>query len=423
MTTEPSEQHRLSIGLGDRFGREGEAQLAAVQQFSREYGIPVIPVWNKSQREHALTGTHPRDTRREADEAVTRLGWQDPYYVDADHVSAATLEPFLPYCDYFTIDVAHLLDAPFDPAELDELRELLDPWCRRRISLPAGGVLELQPGTAAVAARRYGRALDEIAQVVGRLRRQRPGDCRIEISADEVGVPQSPAELFCLLALLAARKIAVDALAPRFPGAFLKGIDYRGDLRAFAIHLQQVVGVLEFARREFGWRELRLSVHSGSDKSSLYPILHRCAVAAGGGLHLKTAGTTWLEEVAALAEVEPDGWSFVRELYRKAWRRRAELVQPYAAVVDIREERLPDPEAVATWSGRQFAAALRPSAASPPYHEDLRQLVHIAYPLAAEAGDEFHDLLERYRDRIAPRVTENLYGRHLVAVFGGGRRS
>lgn len=419
IVTHPVAEVRFSIGLGDRFGREGEAQLRAVQQFTEEHDIPVTPIWNKSHREHTLTGTEPRDTLREADAAVARLGWQRPYYVDADHVTAATLGPFLPHCDYFTIDVAHLLGAPPDSEELEKARQLLEPWCHRRILLPSGDVLRLESDTAAAAARCYSRALNEIEGVVECLRKERRGGYKVEISADEVARPQSAAELFCLLVLLSARGVEIQALAPRFPGTFLKGVDYRGDLAAFEAHLRRILAVLEFARREFAWPELRLSVHSGSDKPSLYPILYRCAVARGHGLHLKTAGTTWLAEVEALAEAEKEAWHFVRELYRKAWQRRAELIRPYTPVVEICEARLPAPEAIASWSGKNFAAALRPSLAPPPHHEDLRQLIHISYPIAAESGDEFFQLLDHHRDRIAIRVTENLYRRHLLPLFAG----
>ncbi len=106
---------RFSIGIGDRFGREGVAQLAALEAARRD-GIAVTPVWNKSNREHALIGTRPEDTRRAADAAVRDAGWRHPYRLDADHVGLASVEKFLDACDFFTLDVADFIGRPA-PAE------------------------------------------------------------------------------------------------------------------------------------------------------------------------------------------------------------------------------------------------------------------------------------------------------------------
>src|SRR4030042_3913346 len=99
MMGEEMQLEKYSIGIGDRFGLEGAAQLRALQQ-ARELGVTVVPVWNKSHREHSIIGTSPDDTRRAADNAVRTCGWQEPYYVDADHIRLEKVEAFLQSSNY-----------------------------------------------------------------------------------------------------------------------------------------------------------------------------------------------------------------------------------------------------------------------------------------------------------------------------------
>ena len=107
------ELEKYSFGVGDRFGREGRAQLMAIQEINR-LGFPVVPVWNKSNREHELVGTTQEAVRREADEAVKSNNWKESYYVDADHITRSNVDKFLDYSDFFTIDVAGYIGKPPD---------------------------------------------------------------------------------------------------------------------------------------------------------------------------------------------------------------------------------------------------------------------------------------------------------------------
>ena len=110
---------KYSIGIGDRFGHQGVAQLSAFIK-AREHGVDVVPVWNKSNREHTLIGTQPGNTRIEADEAAATLGWKASYYVDADHIGIKTVDPFIGPSNYFTLDVADFIGE--EPA-LDDLAD------------------------------------------------------------------------------------------------------------------------------------------------------------------------------------------------------------------------------------------------------------------------------------------------------------
>src|ERR1700755_712941 len=128
--------------------------------------------------------------------------------------------------------------------------------------------------------------------------------------------PQTPVELLLILAMIQIEEIPVQTIAPKFTGRFNKGIDYRGDVAQFEKEFDEDLSVIAFAIREFGLPPtLKLSVHSGSDKFSLYPIINRLIKKHEAGLHVKTAGTTWLEEVIGLAESGGEGLELVKEVY------------------------------------------------------------------------------------------------------------
>src|SRR5207248_4517572 len=110
---------KFSVGVGDRFAHQAKAQLAACV-LAAKAGVEVVPVWNKSNREHMIIGSDPSQTRREADAAVRELGWTKPYFLDADHINLKTVARFLEPCDFFTLDVADLIGQPADSAQVAE---------------------------------------------------------------------------------------------------------------------------------------------------------------------------------------------------------------------------------------------------------------------------------------------------------------
>jgi hypothetical protein len=241
-----------------------------------------------------------------------------------------------------------------------------------------------------------------------------------EVSMDETDAPQTPVELLLILAALADEQVPLQTIAPRFSGRFNKGVDYVGDVGRFAREFRQDVAVLAMARRELGLSEsLKLSVHSGSDKFSLYGPMREVLEEFDAGIHLKTAGTTWLEELIGLALAGGDGLEIAKEVYARSVPRFDELCAPYAAVVDIDRARLPAPETASRWDGPAFAAALRHDPSSPDYNRDFRQLLHVAYKVAAELGPRFIAALERHAEVIAQNVAENLYERHIRRLLPG----
>jgi hypothetical protein len=409
---------KYSMGTGDRFGRQGRAQLAALEA-ARDRGVEITPVWNKSNREHGIIGTAPADTRRAADAAVRAAGWTGAYFVDADHIGLKTVDAFVGSCDFFTLDVA---DAIGRPAPEEAVREFVaaQPLPAGPIRLPGlDGHLAVSRDDIERAARRYLAAVREAGEIYRRIeRRKGRGTFITEVSMDETSSPQTPAELLVILAALAREGVPANTIAPRFSGRFNKGVDYVGDPLQFAAEFEQDVAVAAFAVTELGLpADLKLSLHSGSDKFSLYAPMRDVLRRHGAGLHLKTAGTTWLEEVAGLAESGGEGLALVREIYAAAVSRIDELSAPYASVIAIRRENLPAPAEVARWDARRFASALRHDASCAAFNPDLRQLLHVSYGIAAAMGDRYLQALSRSEETVARGVTENLRDRHVKPLF------
>ncbi len=412
--------HPYSLGIGDRFGREGLAQLRAVQLAERA-GVVVVPVWNKSFREHSLIGTQPADVRAEADEAVRRGGWQHPYHVDADHIGLKTVDAFLSACDFYTLDVADFIGAAPDEAALAAFVRDMAPF-RGTLRIPGiDPAFEVTDGVLEKIGRSYLRAVTEAGQTYRQVAVAKGGGQFIaEVSTDEAAAPQLPFELFFILGALAREKIPVQTIAPKFSGKFLKGIDYVGDVQAFARELEADLAVVKHAVTVFGLpRSLKISVHTGSDKLSLYPVIHRALKKHGAGLHLKTAGTTWLEEVIGVALSGPAGLAVTKRVYELALPRFDELVKPYATVVEIDQTKLPPPATVDSWSADDFVGRLRHDQSHPSYDVNLRQFVHVAFRVAAEMGAEWTGALEAAREVAGRCVTENLFDRHVRPLFLG----
>ena len=290
---------KYSVGTGDRFAHQAKAQLQACMQ-ALARGVEVVPVWNKSNREHTIIDSEPASARQAADAA------------------------------------------------------------------------------------------------------------------------QSPAELLIILAAIADEGIPVQTIAPKFSGRFNKGVDYVGDTGQFEREMALDVAAIAYAVRQFGLPEnLKLSVHSGSDKFSIYPVIHATIRRFDAGVHLKTAGTTWLEELIGLAEAGGDGLALAKEIYAEAFAHREELCVPYATVIDIDPAKLPSPAEVKGWSSEQYTSVLRHVEGAAAYNSSLRQLLHVGFKVAARMGNRYLGLLESNETVIAKNVTENLFSRHIAPVFLG----
>ena len=415
---------RLSFGVGDRFAHQAAAQLAAFEQLEAD-GVLVAPVWNKSNREHGFVGSQPPSVRAAAAQAVEERGWGHPWFVDADHIRLETVDRFLDTSDFFTIDVADSIGNPAPAAEIaafvarhPELTSTLNVAGVAEPLVLTGDIVAAIAGNYLLAAREAGAIHRHIAARKGR------AGFVTEVSMDETESPQTPRELLVILCLLADERVPLDTIAPKFTGRFNKGVDYVGDLVAFEREFNDDLAVLAHAASDYGLPVgLKLSVHSGSDKFSLYPVIRRALERSGAGVHVKTAGTTWLEEIIGLSEAGGDGLALTREIYAYALGAIDELCAPYATVIDIDRARLPSAAELASWDGPRLAAAIRHLPADPRFNPHVRQLLHVSFKVAAKQGARYTDLLLAHRDIVGRQVTENLYQRHLRPLFAPQRGS
>jgi hypothetical protein len=411
---------KFSFGMGDRFAHQGKAQLRACV-LATELGADIVPVWNKSNREHMLIGTEPSSLRAEADAAVKALGWKKPYHVDADHIRLETVGRFIAPSDFFTIDVADSIGKPADPksvkAFVDRHPELLGKIVIPQIDRPfetTRGEVERVANKFLLAVQDAGKIFRHIAQAKG------AAGFVTEVSMDETDSPQTPPELLIILAALADEKIPIQTIAPKFTGRFNKGVDYVGDLKQFEKEFNEDLAVIAFAIKKYGLpATLKLSVHSGSDKFSLYAPIRRALKKFNAGLHLKTAGTTWLEEVIGLAEAGGDGLVLAKEIYSDALEHVDELCAPYATVIDIDRKKLPTRETVNGWTSEQYVSALRHDQGNKAFNSSFRQLIHVGFKIAAKKGDRYLNALKKHEAVIAKNVTQNLFERHMKPLLLG----
>jgi hypothetical protein len=409
---------KYSMGIGDRFAHQGRAQLAAFVK-AKELGVDVTPVWNKSNREHLIVHSEPGTVRAEADAAVKALGWKGPYFVDADHIGLKTVDNFVASSDFFTIDVADFIGKP---ASEDAIKSFVAAHTKYAGSLRVPGIDGALDGTSArieSIARKYLYAVQEAGKVYRHIAEKKgAGNFVPEVSMDETDAPQTPVELLFILAAIGAERIPVQTIAPKFTGRFNKGVDYVGDLVQFEREFNDDLAVIAYAVKEFGLpANLKLSVHSGSDKFSIYPAVRRAIRKTGAGLHIKTAGTTWLEELIGLASAGGEGLAIAKEVYAQALGRFDELCGPYATVIDIDKSKLPPAEEVAKWDGERYASTLRHDQASPHYNPHVRQLLHVGYKVAAQMCERYTNALKANEAVVAENVTENTFDRHLKRVF------
>lgn len=410
--------NKYSLGVGDRFAHQAEAQLQACILAAGQ-GVEVIPVWNKSNREHSIIGSEPASARAAAGAAVKKLGWTKPYHLDADHINFDTVDRFLAPCDFYTIDVADWIGKPADEADVQAFSEA-HPELHRELQIT--GIEKPVPLSSHVVARvirKYLTAVKEAGRIYRKIEEKKGrGKFITEVSMDETDTPQTPVELLIILAAIADEKIPIQTIAPKFTGRFNKGVDYQGDIEQFSKEFSDDVATLAYAVTQYGFPSgLKLSVHSGSDKFSIYKPIRETLKKFGAGVHLKTAGTTWLEELIGLAEGGDAGLDLAKEVYRNAYAKRAELCAPYAAVIDIDPGKLPAPEEVNQWTAGQFVAALRHDPDNREFNSSFRQLLHVGFKVAAKLGSRYLDLLSEFEPSIARNVTGNLFERHIKPLF------
>ena len=412
------ELEKYSFGTGDRFGKQGSAQLQAIRK-AQEQGVDIAIVWNKSHREHLIVGTSQVDVRREADVAVKNSGWPGGYYVDADHIGLPNVDNFLDHSDFFTLDVADYIGEKADEKELSSFVESCSFLSGHLHIEGIEEPLNITREKIRDSAEKYLFAVQRAAEIYNYIESVIGKDTFItEVSMDETEEPQSPEELLFILAALAGQKVPAQTIAPKFTGRFNKGIDYQGDVEQFNREFSDDICVIRHAVSLFDLpKNLKLSVHSGSDKFSIYPGVRKAIELHDAGVHVKTAGTTWLEELIGLAESGGSSLELVKDIYAASCSRFDELCGPYASVIDIERNLLPSPEEFRSWNDQKIARSIRHDMSCSDYDKNIRQLLHVGYKVAAEYGTTYLQALETHKDVIGRHVCTNLFEKHLTPLF------
>jgi tagaturonate epimerase len=319
-----------SFGFGDRLGLATPGHIDSVR------GKNFAPIFaQQSVRENIRTGRTPQQVMDDAKRAVEASKWDLPWGADADHVKA--LDDLPPFVEagytFFTVDPGEYVDNSADTdspemlerkiasANLDELSALYLHQTGEQV----WGQFDAELLMRAMV--KYGPAIQHAASMFHRLSQMRD-QFDFEVSVDETDSPTTPLEHFFLANELTRRNVKVTSLAPRFIGRFEKGVDYIGDLNALDIELAKHAAVTS----HFG--TYKLSLHSGSDKFSVYPLVMKHW---GERIHVKTAGTSYLEALRVLATHEPDLFLKIYLLGRECYE-----VDKLTYHVSAELEKLPD---------------------------------------------------------------------------------
>jgi hypothetical protein len=301
---------KKSAGCGDRLGLATPGHIRAVRNAGEM--APILA--QQSMRENARTGRTPQVVVDDATWGVLQEGWREPWGADADHLMTTDDVDLCAAAGYtfYTVDPGDHVDNEAHTAPLAVLKEKIRalPWDDLADS-PAGLhkryldrqfeveelVLVFDEAALARAAAKYGRAIAHTARMYRHLAAVMGSrSFELEVSVDETETPTSPLEHYFVASELKRLGVQWVSLAPRYIGRFEKGVDYIGDLEAFDVEMAKHAAIA----RVMG--PYKLSIHSGSDKFSVYPIFYRHA---GELVHLKTAGTSYLEALRAIAGVEP----------------------------------------------------------------------------------------------------------------------
>jgi len=375
---------KTTIGCGDRLGLATPGHVRAAVKYD------VYPVLaQQSIRELTLTGRDYPGVVADATFLVFQEGYERGYGADGDHlktikdidVALAARMPMI------TLDLTEVMSP--EPGSWSAERiavesEKLDEGTRRHVQAEyagrtfalSGSTITFAPSEAERCALMYGRALDFARDVDRHLKEKRGDRYDLEISIDETTAPTLPAHHLFIASELGRRGVAVNSLAPRFIGEFQKGIDYIGDTAEFARQFEVHCAI---ARRYGGYK---ISIHSGSDKFSVYPAIGRHT---GMRLHLKTAGTSWLEAVRVIARTNP---TLFRLMLGKAFEGFEEATKLYHVTTNLNA--IPDARDSADSELEQYMNA-----------NDSRQLLHITYGSLLRDPDirgSFFETLARYEE-------------------------
>lgn len=391
-----------SIGLGDRLGIATPGHIEALK------ACDVMPVFaQQSVRELTLTNRTFKSVLDDVSWAVFQEGYQDGFAADADHLKEkADIEEALELgYTMLTLDCTEYINDDLDQLSEEEINQLYlevpdylregleDQYLNKTFVLDSGYQLEYRDDNLKEIVLVYYKMLD-FAKEIQHLLKKSERDIDFEISIDETSTPTTPEAHFFVANELKRNNIEVNSLAPRFVGEFQKGIDYIGDLEKFEQEFKVHVDIAD----RFGYK---LSIHSGSDKFSIFPIIGSYTQ---GRVHVKTAGTNWLEAIRVVAENEP---SLYRDIHAYALDKFEAAREYYHVTTDL--SKLPD---LAQISDQELGSLLE--------IDEVRQLLHITYGFILQDKRDgryiFRDKLYQFwdeHDKEYRRALESHISKHL----------
>ena len=396
---------RLSFGFGDRLGLATPGHIDALR--SVDPAGRIAPIFaQQSVRENERLHRTPEEVMTAAIWSLFAEDWRLPWGADADHVKEPEhVAPFVAAgYTFFTIDPSDYVDNAAQTDDLAVLRmkrealpwdvlettylSLYEKYCDRAIALD-GETLHFDEETLLRSLAKYGRALAHTVRIAATLRAAFGGTpFDLEMSVDETDAPTSAHEHFFIANELLRRNIPLVSLAPRFVGKFQKGVDYMGDLAEFEAELARHVAVMRYFNR------YKLSVHTGSDKFSIYPILAR---RAGDSVHIKTAGASYLEALRVAAVRAPNLFRQMLETGRAHYEKDKKTY-----FLDCQPERVPPASSLAD---TELPALLD--------QFDARQLLHVTFgSILTTHGAALRTLLTKYPDDYRSALRRH-FARHL----------
>ncbi|MEA4824835.1 MAG: tagaturonate epimerase family protein [Clostridiaceae bacterium] len=372
-----------TVGVGDRLGIAGPGHIRVFEQYD---ALPVL--CQQSIRELNLTHRTYEDVLDASTFAVYREGFERGFGADGDHLKKPE-------------DVAYALSLGFTMITLDcsehikgDGGQIVCPESEERylgktFDVGEGQTVTFTADELAKIVYIYGEAIDFAVSIWEQFFASGENRADFEISIDETATPTTPLQHFFVASELTRRGVKIATMAPRFCGEFQKGVDYMGDLAQFEreMHIHAQIA------RHFGYK---ISVHSGSDKFSVFPCVGR---ETRGVFHVKTAGTNWLEAMRVVAEHDP---ALYREIHKFALESFAEASTYYHVTTDLTKipdvDTLPDAELPSLFT-----------------QNDARQLIHITYGLILSDA-RFHDRLyafwrshaEEYAAALASHIGKHL---------------
>ncbi|MEW5813954.1 MAG: tagaturonate epimerase family protein [Spirochaetota bacterium] len=384
---------KTTIGCGDRLGLATPGHIRAVKKFD------VYPVLaQQSIRELTLTGRNYQGVVADAAFLVFQEGYEKGYGADGDHLKRiedidVALDAGMPM---ITLDLTEVMNPAVSSlsrerieVEFENLSEavkekVLRAYSGRQFTVGNSSISFTEP-EAKKCALMYWKALDFSARVDEHLKKRRGSQYDLEISIDETTSPTLPSHHLFIAAELKSRGVTVNSLAPRFVGEFQKGIDYIGSVEEFERQFKEHCDIAK------AYGNYKISIHSGSDKFSVYPVIGKYTQ---GRLHLKTAGTSWLEAVRTIAKNRP---GLYREMHKKALANFPEAKKLYHITADI--TKIQDVDSIAD---RELPEYLNIA--------DSRQLLHITYGMLKdpEIRFDFFRSLAEVEEAHYSSVAENI---------------